>query len=98
MNVRVLKSISIASLTRLQQGLELVPADPQEVPGAGVEAGAESGGDGGEPAAERGSPSRWRGPGVEEGGNSAVSLGVFPNVRPHRLGVNQSQSVIAALL
>lgn len=84
----MLNSISIASFTRLQQGLELVQADPQEVSGAGVEAGAESGGDGREPAAERGSPSRWRGPGVEEGGNSAVTLGVFSNIRPHRLGVN----------
>lgn len=61
--------------TPLQQGLELVQADPQEVSGAGVEAGAEGGGDGREPAAERGSPSRSRGLGVEEGGDSAVTPG-----------------------
>lgn len=80
--MRGLNSISIAFFTPLQQGLELVQADPQEVSGAGVEAGAESGGDGREPAAERGSPSRSRGLGVEEGGNSAVTLGVLSSISP----------------
>lgn len=53
-----------------------------------MEAGAESGGDGREPAAERGSPSRSGGLGVEEGGNSAVTLGVFSNIYTHQLVTN----------
>lgn len=76
-------STSIAFSAPLQQSLELVPADPQEVSGAGVEAGAESGGDGGGSAAERGSPRRWRRLGVEEGGNCAVTLKFFTNIYPH---------------
>lgn len=76
--------------TPLQQGLELVQADPQEVSGAGVEAGAESSGDGGEPAAERGSPRRWRRLGVEEGGNSAVTSRVFTNIYPHQRVANSA--------
>lgn len=76
--------------TPLQQGPELVQADPQEVSGAGVEAGAESGSDGGEPAAERGSTRRWWRLGVEEGGNSAVTLRAFTNIYPHQLVANSA--------
>lgn len=57
-----------------QQSLEFVPADSQEVSGAGVEAGAEGGGHDGESAAqpERSREGRRGGGGVEEGGDCFI--------------------------
>lgn len=63
-----------AGSSLFQQGLEFVPADSEEVPGARVEAGAEGGGHDGDPTTQR-VPQTCRGVlGMEAGRDRPVTV------------------------